>query len=155
MSNWTPRKWKPIHLQVARLYFQGYNNVEIAAATGLNFQYISQIINGPDFTTMLQELTERTLDTVIDVQQDAQAIAPRIFEEKVSLALSAKDERVRNTACSDILEIAGHRPVTRMVVERAPSVRDELSDKTEEEIRLKILEDLGIGQQLPPPEALH
>lgn len=135
MSTWKPRRLTPAHLEVFRLYFQGYSQLDIAKLTGYDRAWICKMLNGPDANDLLEQFQAKTINTILDVQSDAQAIAPRVFEEKIRLALNAKDERTRNIACTDILNMAGHRPIHRVVMENADPVLDKYADLTEDQLR--------------------
>lgn len=147
---WQPRKWTPRLLQVLRLYYQGHTYDEIASLTGYHYQSVAQLINSPASRDILAKFQDKTLDTILDIQADVQAIAPAALEEKVRLALSAKDERVRNTACSDILAMAGHKPIDRVSLNLEKPPEDPFAGKTEAEIRASLLEEV-----LPTSRSVH
>ena len=153
-SKWSPRKLRPLHLRILRLYFAGLDGKAIEAAltdpTTLvplaSYATIMNVINSPDTAEIMGQFQAQTLDTIMDVQTDAQAVAPAAFEELVRLAFHSKDDRVRSGNCKDILAIAGHQPVKRVIVrdERDPAVAKH-DGKSEAEIRAEIEKDLGLG----------
>lgn len=145
-TTWTPRKLKPDHLLVARLWLQGLNNQEIAQATGYHPYHVGRIVASPQFQDILKEISERTIDTSFDLRADAQAVAPAVFNEKVRLALHGADERVRNIACTDVLNIAGHVPVRRVEFDNVTEKPDPYAGKSEDEIRKELAKDLGLGE---------
>ncbi len=118
---------------------------------GVTPQHVSNLLNTPEALEMLSQFQDKTLDTIMDIQLDAQAIAPAIFEEKVRLALTAKDERTRNTACSDILNIAGHMPVRRVVIEQPDRQAERFDKMTNDELRAEML-GIDESQQQAPRE---
>jgi len=127
---------------VLRLYYQGHTNAEIAAITGFSDQHVTDIINTDSSKEILGRFQDKTIETILDVQSDAQAIAPAIFEEKIRLALGAKSEQVRNNACSDILAIAGHKPIDRVSLAMDRPDKDPYEGKSEAEIREAIISEL-------------
>lgn len=141
-SSWRPRKLKPTHLEVLRLHFQGLSNVEIANITSLSDSTIQAITTSQDAEEILNDIQSHSLDTIRDIATDAQAIAPRIFEEQVRLSLHAKDERVRVTSGMNVLAIAGHLPIRRFVVQQEDPRGREFDKMSEEEIKKSILADL-------------
>lgn len=154
-GGWKPRRLRPLHLRILRLYFQGMSGQEIVDALTdaaskvplASLSLVYNVINSADAAEILGQFQGQTLDTIMDVQTDAQAIAPAAFEELVSLALNAKDERVRASGCKDILAIAGHQPVKRVIVrdERDPAVAKH-DGKSEAELRAEMLEVVGMGK---------
>ncbi len=158
---WQPRKRRPEHLHVLRLYFAGMTQVDIARVTGYTPQHVGNIVNLPESEEILRELERKTIDTILDVQADAQAIAPVIFEEKIRLALHSADERVRNVACSDILAIAGHQPVKRVQVENIDrGAEDSYEGLSEEEMRAKLIAEtmklpLNVAEDIDKKTTVH
>lgn len=142
---WELRKLKPDHLAVARYWLLGLNNQEIAQETGYHPYHVSRIINSPQFQDILTQLSAKTIETVNDIRADVQAMLPGVIEQKYKLALHARDERVRNIACSDILGIGGLSPIRQVHVERheAPS---QYEGKTDEQIAADIYSDLKLEQ---------
>lgn len=136
---WSVRKLKPDYLLVARLWLQGLNHTEIAGVTGYTPVHVGRIVASPYFQDILKEISEHTISTAFDVRADAQVVAPAVFNEKVRLALGANDERVRNIACTDVLNMAGHMPVRRVEFDNVTKREDEYVGKTEEEIRAMII----------------
>ncbi len=122
---------------------------EIGQMTGYSMKHVSDIIASEQAQEILADLTAKRLDTMGHIELVAQAIAPQIMNEKIRLALQGNDERVRNSACSDILNIAGHQPIKRVQVERVESVDEKYKDLTDEQIREKAL--AAITHRSPPP----
>lgn len=152
MATWEPKKLNPTHYRILLLHWHGLSHGEIAAELGVAAQTVSSLVCSEAGEAILSELAKRSLDTVADVQLVAQALAPAVMEEKARLALGAKDERVRNIACTDILNMAGHQPVRRVLVEKADSIDEAYRDKSVEELRQVVLEKLGIVAT-PPTDA--
>jgi hypothetical protein len=157
--NWQPRRFKPDYLRICALYWSGRTQKEIAEITGFSPIHVGNIIGCDESQEILRELSQRTLDTVLDVQTEAQAYAPLCLGEKFNLALNAKDERVRNIACTDILAMAGHQPVRRISVEKPDTVVKHYEGLTDDEIRSRVFADLGIKvdseRAEPPTPTVH
>lgn len=141
---WQPRKFKPQHVNIVRLAWQGYTVYEIAQFIGMSEAHVSSVINCDEAQALFSQLREHAINSSDEIQDEAQLIAPRVMQEKIRLALEADDERVRNIACSDILAIAGHTPVKKMEITRSDVSRDSIAQKTPAEIRKGILEEIGI-----------
>jgi len=152
MSQWQPRVFRPDHIRCVRLYWQGYNAGEIANFTGLTQQHVTLILNTDEAKAMLAQLKSHTINSIDEVQDEAQLAAPLCMREKVRLALESSDERVRNVACSDILAIAGHSPVKRVVLDRQPADATQVEGLDENAIRNDILKDLFTDGPQKPPE---
>lgn len=135
-----------------RLHFQGLSNLEIASQLNVTPQHVSNVLCTPEAQELLAQLQENTLDTILDVQTQAQAIAPLVFEEKVRLALTAKDEKVRTTNCKDILDIAGHMPVRRVVVETPDRQAERFDKMTIQELQAEMLGELNMEAAPAEPE---
>lgn len=125
-----------------RLHWQGESNTDIAMLTGYTPQQVSNIINSEEAQGILAALQAEALDTMSQVQTEAQFMAPKLFDNVVKLAEAAGDERVRLHANLAALGIAGHVPVKRVVVERENMLHKKFEDMTEDEIRRDIAGDL-------------
>ena len=138
---------KPIDMRIALMHWEGYTDIEIAQSLGCSTQKIASVLASANVQQLFAELRDGILDTMLDVRTMAQAIAPRVMEEKISLALDSPDPRVRSVNCKDLLEMAGHRPPDRVQIEKIDRVSEAYVGKTEEEIRAEILRAL-----VPPTE---
>jgi hypothetical protein len=130
-------------MRICVLHWNGLSAAEVASAVRRTPQTVSNVINSDEGMEILAELGRRSLDTVLDVQATAQAYAPSAIEELVRLMFESKDDRVRKTSCTDILAIAGHQPVKRIAIERPDPVVDRYREMTEEQIKEKLLAELG------------
>ena len=139
---WNPRRFKPSHLHVVRMHWNGMTNGEIAKETGYSYIHVHNIIASEEAQEILALLTSRTLDTIIDIQAEAQAAAPLVFEEKLKIALGCTDVRTKNSACTDILNMAGHQPIKRVQIQRS-DIPIEFDSKSEEEIKKFIREEVA------------
>lgn len=143
---WQPRKFTPRHLRICTLKWSGWSNIEIAQTVRCSEQLVSMVLASDEGQAILEELGRRTLDTVLDVQAEAQAFAPDALHELVGLMYNGKDERVRKTACTDILALAGHQPVKRIAIERPDPVVDKYRDQTEDQIRKQLIQELALSE---------
>lgn len=153
MATWQPRKFKPDHIRIVRLCWQGYTHAEIANFLGMSNAHVTLVLACDESQAMLAELRRHSINSMDEVQDEMQLVAPLAAREKIRLALEANDERVRNIACSDILAIAGHSPVKRVSVERGDVEKEDISMLSEDEIRSRILADI-VGPQAAPKGTL-
>jgi hypothetical protein len=142
------KTFKPRDLHMCLLSWNGYPNTKIALVMGLGEGAVSASLNSPTALEIFSQLKSGAIDSMLSVQTMAQAIAPLVMEQKMTLALGARSETVRNVACSDILEMAGHSPIKRLSIERPDPTADRHLGKTERELREEILSGLGL---LPSP----
>lgn len=145
MSSAYVKNFRPRHLAVLRLWAQGYTNDEIATMTNYTPSVVSQITNCPEAKALMAEMQDSTFASIADVQTTLQACAPALLEEKIKLALTAKDERVRSVSCSDLLGLAGHTPVKRVELTKVEEIENDYAGKSDEEIREHIRQELGLG----------
>jgi predicted transcriptional regulator len=145
--NWQPRRFRPQHIQVVRLTWQGYSQQEIAEFLGVSSGHVSQVLGCDEAQAMLKQLTQHAISSMDEVQDEVQLVAPLVMREKIRLALDAQDERVRNIACTDILAIAGHTPVKKLQIERNDPRQDELERKTPEELRAGLRSLIGLKDE--------
>lgn len=136
-------RFKPRDLRVAMMSYYGATNKDIAHALGMHEISIGNILRSPTILEFIEDLKTKSIETMSQVAEMAQLAAPAVMEEKIRLALSARDERVRNTAAKDILEIAGHSPVKRVVVEKEAPSESTYHNKTEDELRAELLSIVG------------
>ena len=149
---YTPKKLRPAHLQIIRLHWQGVDangepltNAAIAMLTGYSPQTVSNVIASDEAQEILAGLQSEVIDTMAQVQNEAQFAAPLIWDNVYKLAFSASDERVKLHANLACLGIAGHVPIKRVVVERESALAKKYEDMSEEEIRSYIAGELAPG----------
>jgi len=138
----TLKNINPRHLLVYQLHARGLFNKDIAWIVGIAESTVSMILGTPIAKELFNEMQAIGFDTIADVQQMVQVAAPAIIQEKVRLALSATDERVRSTSCMDILAIAGHKPISRVVIEQPSLGRGKYEGLGEEELRMELLKSV-------------
>lgn len=131
----SPKRLRPAHLDMVTLHLAGESNTDIATKMGYTPQQVSNILNCPEVLEILQLLREETLNTMSQVQAEAQLYAPEMLRRKVDYALHGTDDRVRNLAQTEILNIAGHVPVRHISVENKNSVLEKYKDMTDDALR--------------------
>lgn len=133
--SYSPKRLKPIHLEMVSLFFAGESVQDIADKCQYTPQMVSNILNSPDVQEVLAKLNEERLNTIAEVQMVAQLRAPELMQAKINYALHGSDDAVRNRAQSEVLAIAGHVPVHRTIIERQDSVAERYKDKTDDQLR--------------------
>ena len=135
----TPR-WKPLHCHIIRLYWLGFEPDDIAGRFGIPLSTVQSVIRSDQAKVILRELESKAYDSALDVITAAQAAAPEMLQEKITLALSSPDERVRSRNATDVLAIAGHTPVHRVSIERPDPISEAYKDKTPDQLRKELMD---------------
>lgn len=135
------------------LEWQGFSQTDIAKRMGRTPANVSLTLCSPEADEIRSQLMNQTLSTMPEIKVAAQLIAPQIFQEKVNLALGSADEKIRNSACSDLLGIAGHSPTKHVEVTHIPE--DKYKGLSEVELRQKIQEELAELTSTPVSTQLH
>ena len=143
--SYQPKKLRPAHLMIIRLHWQGESNTDIAMLTGYSPQTVSNVIASEEAQAILLGLQAEVVDTMAQVQTQAQYDAPLVYENIFKIAHTASDERVRLHANLALVGIAGHVPIKRVVVERESALAKKYEDMSEEEIRSSIAGELAPG----------
>jgi len=137
-------KYSPLCLRVCQFYWYGENHDQIAKRFGLTKSHVQSILAAPESQAIIDELVNHTMDTMLQVATQAQAIAPIIMQEKIRLALEDPDSKVRTTNCKDILEMAGHAPIKRIQLNRPDANSEKHKDMSESELRENLKRKIGI-----------
>lgn len=132
---YSPKRLRPAHLDMVTLHLAGDSNTDIATKLGYTPQQVSNILNSPEVLEILTALKDETLNTMTQVQAEAQLYAPEILRRKINYALHGSDDRVRNTAQTEILHIAGHVPVKHIVVNDHNTTLEKFKNQSDEELR--------------------
>lgn len=153
MNGRTFRRFKPLYLHICRVHWseptKSYD--EIAAQLGVSPGWVSEVINSADAAEIFQRLQDKTLDTMVDVQTDLQAVAPLVLQEKISLALDkSTPPGVRDKSLTEILHMAGHQPTKYVQVERADAPVDKIGKMSESQIMDELTKGLGGSEQAGP-----
>lgn len=126
-----------------RMWFAGMSQTDIATKLGTTIATVNRVCNSVEGNELLSDMHSQTLDTILDIQTQAQIVAPAIFEEKLRLALTSDDDRVRTTNCTDILNMAGHTPIKRVEMTDNRNSRDEdYAGLTADELRQKLIDSM-------------
>ena len=144
------KRLKPLHLQMIRLRWLGYDNIEIAQRTGYPPDSIGKILNLPDSKAIFEELQAQVLDTTAEVAQELQLAAPLAAKRMTDLLVSG-DDRVAFVAAKEILHMAGHAPIKRVAIAQATRIEKDYDGLNDQQIRQKLLEDLTADENGPPP----
>lgn len=135
------KRLKPINLQMIRLRWLGYDNVEISQRTGFTPEQVSKILSLPDSKEIFAELQANVLDTTAEVAQELQLAAPLAAKGLVDSMFSG-DDRVAFLARKEVLHMAGHTPVKRVAIAQVTRVEKTYEGLDEQQMRKQILEDL-------------
>jgi len=156
-NSWNPLVWKPIYLRILRLYWMGETQVDIAARVGCSAGLVSNVINSDRGKEILSQLESKTFDSMLEVMNEAQAVAPEVIREKIQLALHSNDERIRTKNCTDLLNIAGHVPIHRVSIERPDPLEEKYKDKTADQLRQELLKlkDQAVPEKGPDGSLLN
>lgn len=145
-QSWNPRyRYKPIYYKIVRLDAQGFTQTEICQITGYGMQQVGKILVSDEAKNILEQIKNNTLDTALAAQTDMQAMVPLVLEEKFRLALGAEDERVRNIACTDILDRAGHAPRRNVDLHIHDHGDKKYDGMSEAEMRTALLAEIGVA----------
>lgn len=132
---YSPKRLRPVHLEMVTLHLAGDSNVDIGNKLGYTAQQVSNILNCPEVVEILQCLKDESINTMSQVQAEAQMYAPEMLRRKIDYAMHGTDDRVRNLAQTEVLNLAGHVPVRHISVENKNTILEKYKDKTEEELR--------------------
>jgi hypothetical protein len=135
--------------------FAGRDEQEIANELGISVTHVHLVLKSEAAREVINRVLAQSLDLVPELSQQVATILPSVLEKKITLALSSTDERVSNSACTDLLAIGGLTPVKRIQVETIDHDLHGYKNLTEEELRAKILADLGVTPVVPEEQTVH
>lgn len=147
------KQYNPRHLQIIRLHLMGFSNDATAQMVGYTTQQVSNVINGPDGQDIIAQVQAAQIETFSQVQAMAQLVVPEVLNEKIRLALSSADERVRTINCQQILEMTGNAGTKKLQVEINEGPKN-YETTTEEDLKNEILKAVGIEPPTKDP-TLH
>lgn len=133
--SFSPKRLRAAHLDMVTLHLAGESNADIATKLHYTPQQVSNILNCSEVQEILQALREETINTMSQVQGIAQMVAPEMLRLKVDYALHGTDDRVRNLAQTEILNLAGHVPVRHITVENKNQILEKYKDMTDDALR--------------------
>lgn len=147
-DSFNPKLWKPVYLRMIRLYWMGETLIDIGTITGYSPTTVSKVVNSDQGQEILTQLQSKTFDSMLEVMNEAQAVAPELIREKIQLALHSSNETIRTKNCTDLLQIAGHVPVQR-VVHEADQTDAQFKNKTPAQLKQELLELISPASAAP------
>jgi hypothetical protein len=141
-------------LRVVQMESQGLDRNAISAETGISLSVLGVMLSSPIADRIRKEIESRTIDTIAEVQTDAQAAAPNMFKVLQDIALDDNEKATnRIIAAKTVLEMAGHKPIQTLELRKGNPLESDYHGKTEDEIRKEIYEGLDDGgvKGLPEP----
>lgn len=124
-------------------------NGEIAALTGYTEQQVSNIITSNEGQEILQQLSDQTLDSFGESNQMIQAAMPAIIDRTIQMALQTSDMKVATANCHKLMGITGLSEIKRLHVDMGDDTVNKYRDKSDDELRKQLLEEIGI---IPPTQ---
>lgn len=115
------------HRGVIRMILLGHNNTEIGEATGYTPQEISYIRNSSVVREQLDYMNEGFDRGAVDIKKRIQEEAPGALDTLIELMKVAKDD-IRAKVAIDLLDRAGHAPITRMQAEIMHLTTDDIAE---------------------------
>lgn len=139
-------KWKPHYIQVVRRYWLGETKASIATEIGVSASTIDKILNHDKAIQVIAHLEANTLDTMLEVQTAAQAVALEAIDVKIQ-GLRSGNEALRQKCATELLGLAGHTPTRKIEIKSGDAVVDKYKDKSELDLRRELLKMLNTGEQ--------
>jgi len=137
------KRLQPAQVALIRLFWEGDSMATIAIKTGLPEHEIESLLTSDSAQAILQQLNDQTFDSMGDIEAAIQLGAVKAVKRKLDL-IDSIDERVANSAATDILHMAGHAPVKRVRLERQSPTERKYANMTDDEIQLEIAQRLGL-----------
>lgn len=146
--SYEPKYLRPAHLLIIKLHNEGVSNIDIGLQMDYTPQQVSNILTSNAAKAMLEALRENAIDTMSEVQSQAQLHAPLMFEELVKDALTAPEPKIRLRAKEVVLGIAGHS-TRNITIQRGKQDVDDLNAKSDDELRAMLRgkkeKETGVG----------
>lgn len=145
MASYQFKTFRAFHYQLVLQHWQEpwVSQHDLARRFGITDAWCSQILTSPEALELIKQLGDRTVDTALEVQAQLQAIAPQALQERINIAMSpATPVGVRDRSLQSLLEMAGHRPVQRVQLQRPEASPP---PKTEAEIRDELFKAVSAG----------
>lgn len=144
-NSYSPKKLKPAHILMIRMFCDGLTYVEIGANTGYTPQQVMNVLASADAQEIISQLNDKLLDSAEEIQDRLNEVAPLVLNKKIQHALASPDPAVSNRACTDLLNMAGHMPVQRISVQPADPLAKKYEGLSEAELRQKLLHPGAVG----------
>jgi len=133
-----PRVLQPWHYTAMLLCVQGMAKREVARHLGKSYQTIKNVMASPLGKAALEQICNKTIDTMREVRTIAQLHAPEMIDLLLREARNGSESSARVRAQIRLLEIAGHGTTHTLVVDHS-EVEEEFKDLGEDELRAKLL----------------
>ena len=117
---------------------------EIGTKFAIPTSRVQAILASPEAQEILSLLRDNVLNSMLEVNSMAQAIAPTIMERKIHLALNSADERVQDKACTDLLHMAVGTPTKKVQISHTDPVTERHKDMSEDDLREALRRKLGV-----------
>ncbi len=144
------KRLKPLHIQLIRLRWMGYETADIAAKTGYTPDQINRILKDQDALNVFADLQAQVLDTSGEVIQALQLDAI-IAQKRIADLIYSSNDAVALRASQDVLDRAGHVPVKRVAIMQTTRVEKDYEGLNDAQIKQKLLEDLSDETSTAPP----
>jgi hypothetical protein len=149
-----PRSLKAWHYEALLRFSQGERMRKIADDMGFSYQTVKNALNSPLGKQVLDTIRAQTISTIQQVQTTAQLYAPEMIELLLREARGAMESSSRVRAQMRLLDMAGHKPIQHVVVERPDEIETEFKDLNEDQLREKVLAKLGTKDKGPDGKML-
>lgn len=146
MATYQFKQFKAFHLQLVLAHWNEpwVSQADLATRFGITQAWASQILTSPESREIIEQLKNRSLDTIMDVQAQLQAIAPVALQERIKIAMDAGTPiAIRDRSLQSILEMAGHSPVKRVQLQRGDPVAERIAAMSDAEIQDDLLKVVG------------
>lgn len=142
---------KPFLTPVVRHHFLGVPVHEIAKKLKLPKDVVAGIISTQPAQELIKRLQDKAFDSMAEVESELQAAAPELLREKIRLALESNNEHIRTRNTNELLQMAGHVPMHRLMIERPDPILEKYRGMDEGQIR----EELRRIRQAIPVQIEH
>lgn len=149
-----PRQLRPWHYEALLRFSQGERMRRIADDMGFSYQTVKNALQSPLGKQVLDTIRVQTISTIQQVQATAQVFAPEMIDLLLKEARKAPESSSRVRAQMRLLDMAGHKPIQHVVVERPDEIETEFKDLNEDQLREKVLAKLGTKDKGPDGKML-
>jgi len=118
LIDYSLKKIKSSHHEIARLLALGLKNVEVAAQTGYTPQHVHNLQNAPAFQELLAHYQKRRTDEVMDLTKSINmtaADALQVLQERLDEAPGAISDKDLLGITEKLLDRAGYSPVKKVL----------------------------------------
>lgn len=129
---------RPYHREIARRLVLGQTQAQISRSLGIGQATLSILVNSPLFKMEVRRLEQERDSSTVDVTKTLRELSPIALETVERTMYSAKNERLRFEAATDILDRSGFGKQSKMTIDS--SININYSTMSDEELRLLALE---------------